>query len=390
VVESQPAARWRERALRETDQEAAPAALLALARAGAPGDSPAILARLNAMDLAALAERQKLEAVVLYDRCLSEDSSAELRDAVVRKLDPLYPDMSFAVNQRLSLLLARLAAPEFVPKTMKLLEQSDDQRQRMHYLFVLRGARDGWTPELRETYFSYLARMSDFIGGEGMPTFRRLMETDALNAVPHDERAHYSKLLLGDLLSTSLNLPQEERPFVRKWMLDDFPEPLVDPHEPRDLERGKRMFAAARCLACHRAGREGGVSGPDLTAVALRFAPRDMLTSILEPSRVIAENYRSDTFELRDGREVTGRIMPGDYRSPELTVMPDLLAPEKTVAFSKSEIEAHQPSPISPMPAGLVDTLSRQEILDLLAYLAAIGDLNSTSTPPQSPTAPRR
>ena len=50
--------------------------------------------------------------------------------------------------------------------------------------------------------------------------------------------------------------------------------------------------------------------------------------------------------------------------------MPDLLAPEKTVAFSKSEIESHRPSPISPMPAGLADTLTREEILDLLAYLA--------------------
>jgi putative heme-binding domain-containing protein len=257
---------------------------------------------------------------------------------------------------------------------MKLLEQSDDQRQRMHYLFVLRSAQDDWTPELRETYFSRLSQMSDFVGGEGMPTFRRLMETDALNAVRSDERAHYSKFLLGDLLSTSLNLPQEERPFVRKWVLDDFPEPLVDPHEPRDLERGKRMFAAARCLACHRAGREGGVSGPDLTAIARRFAPRDILTSILEPSRVIAENYRSDTFELGDGRVVTGRIVPGDYRAPELAVTPDLLAPEKTISFSKSEIESHQPSPISPMPAGLVDTLSREEILDLLAYLASLGE----------------
>jgi putative heme-binding domain-containing protein len=260
---------------------------------------------------------------------------------------------------------------------MKLLGQCEDQRQRMHYLFVLRSATEGWTPPLRETYFSQLGLMSEFIGGEGMPTFRRLMETDALNAVPTDERAHYAKLLLTGLLSTALEAPQEARPFVRKWTLDDFPEPLfdsTDPNEPRDLERGKRMFAAARCIACHRAGREGGVSGPDLTAIARRFTPRDMLTSILEPSRVVAENYQSDTFELRDGRVVTGRILPGDYRSPELTVMPDLLSPEKTVTFSKSEIETHLPSPVSPMPAGLVDTLSREEILDLLAYLAAVGE----------------
>jgi hypothetical protein len=89
---------------------------------------------------------------------------------------------------------------------------------------------------------------------------------------------------------------------------------------------------------------------------------------------VVAENYRSDTFELSDGRVVTGRILPGDYRSPELTVVPDLLAPEKTVTFSKSEIESHRSSPISPMPAGLADTLTREELLDVLAYLTTLSD----------------
>jgi putative heme-binding domain-containing protein len=370
VLETQPVASWRERALREIEPAASLAALLALARMGDSNQGAVILEGLNRMELSKLPERHKVESIFLYDRCLPDTVAAATREAALRRLDPLYPDSSFAVNQPLSLLLARLAAPELVSRTMKLLEQSEDQRERMHYLFVLRSASEGWTPDVRQRYFKHLARMSEFIGGEGMPTFRRLIETDALNSAPEADRANLSKLLLGNLLTTTFDLPQEDRPFVQKWTLDDFPDSLLDPHEPRDVERGQRMFAASRCIACHRAGGAGGVSGPDLTAISHRFSPRDILVSILEPSRVVAENYRSDTFELRDGRVVTGRIVPGDYRSPELTVMPDLLTPEKTITFSKSDIESHTPSPISPMPAGLADMLTREEILDLLAYLS--------------------
>jgi putative heme-binding domain-containing protein len=377
VVESQPVASWQPRALIEPQTNAALAALLALEHVRLAEDRGKILERLNHFDLTAFTERQKLEALFLYDRCLPEDAgeSASQRAAVLKQLDPLYPDISPSVNQRLGLLLSRLSAPDFVPRTVKLLEQTEDQTQRMQCLFVLRNEKEGWTPELREAYFQQLARMSEFIGGEGMPTFRRLIETDALNTVAEEERARYSKLLLGNLLGSVLaDAPQETRPFVRKWTLDDFPEPLGDLQTGRDLQRGKRMFAAARCVACHRAEGQGGVSGPDLTSVARRFTPRDILTSILEPSRVVAENYQNDAFQLRDGRVVVGRIVPGDYRSPELTVMPDLLAPETTVTVSKSDIESHQPSPTSPMPTGLVDTLSREEILDLLAYLVSSRD----------------
>jgi putative heme-binding domain-containing protein len=297
---------------------------------------------------------------------------AEARDVATRRLDAIYPDSSFEVNRRLSLLLARFSAPDFVSRTSELLLSSQEQAERMQYLFVLRNVREGWTPELRDVYFTELSRMAEFSGGEGMPTFRRLIETDALNNVPAEERARCSKLLLGNLLGSSLlDVPQETRPLVRKWTLDDFQEPL-DLRQGRDLERGKRMFAAGRCVACHRAGGPGGVSGPDLTAVGRRFTPHDILTSILEPSRVIAENYRNEAFVLRDGRVIVGRVVPGDYRSPELRVTPDLLVPETTVTFPKTEIESHQYSPTSPMPTGLLDTLTREEILDLLAFLADI------------------
>ena len=54
-------------------------------------------------------------------------------------------------------------------------------------------------------------------------------------------------------------------------------------------------------------------------------------------------------------------------------IRPNPLAPE-TVTVMKSEIESRQLSKTSPMPTGLLNTFSEEEILDLLAYMESLGD----------------
>ncbi len=53
----------------------------------------------------------------------------------------------------------------------------------------------------------------------------------------------------------------------------------------RNFDRGRKMFAAANCFACHRFDNEGGAVGPDLSALAGRFNVRDILESILDRAR---------------------------------------------------------------------------------------------------------
>ena len=59
----------------------------------------------------------------------------------------------------------------------------------------------------------------------------------------------------------------------------------------RDFDRGRQLFGEAKCFACHRFDNEGGAHGPDLTGVAGRFSVRDLLESILEPSKAISDQY---------------------------------------------------------------------------------------------------
>ena len=52
---------------------------------------------------------------------------------------------------------------------------------------------------------------------------------------------------------------------------------------------------------------EGGAIGPDLTSLAGRFSVRDLLESLLQPSKEISDQYRAIIAEMDDGQVVTGR-----------------------------------------------------------------------------------
>ena len=107
--------------------------------------------------------------------------------------------------------------------------------------------------------------------------------------------------------------------------------------------------------------------GPDLTAVASRFDRRTLLESILEPSKVIAEIYRTISITLKSGAIVDGRIVGEDANTLSVAINP--VDPDQRHRVNKSEIQTQRVSDISSMPAGLVNSLTKGEILDLLAFL---------------------
>ena len=110
--------------------------------------------------------------------------------------------------------------------------------------------------------------------------------------------------------------------------------------------------------------------GPELTAVASRFGHRDILESIIEPSKVISEQYQNTVVTKKDGDDVTGRIV--EENDQKIVVVTNPLTQSK-VEVLKSEIAKRTPSKISPMPEGLVNNLTKDEILDLIAYLESGG-----------------
>ena len=152
--------------------------------------------------------------------------------------------------------------------------------------------------------------------------------------------------------------------------MDDLQGDLAQATHARNYANGRDAFAAAQCALCHRFGDEGGAIGPDLTSIGSRFTARDILESIIDPSKVVSEQYANEEFKMKDGAAVIGRIVA---ETPEAyTVRPSLLAPDMQ-EVKKANVVSHGPSKVSPMPPGLISTLSKEDVLDLLAYLASGG-----------------
>jgi putative heme-binding domain-containing protein len=144
----------------------------------------------------------------------------------------------------------------------------------------------------------------------------------------------------------------------------------------RNFENGKNMYAAARCVICHRFGGDGGATGPDLTQAAGRFAVSDLIDAIVRPSQVISDQYKTMVLQMEDGTIHTGRIV--NDVAGKVTIVVDPEDATKTVTVDRKDIEQEKTSAISLMPAELMNKLNEQEALDLIAYLLSRGNPNSS------------
>ena len=184
---------------------------------------------------------------------------------------------------------------------------------------------------------------------------------------------------LADVPPSELQAPVEStvvaRPFVRNWTMDDLLPFLDHMSARRSFENGKRMFTAASCVQCHTAAKEGGILGPNLNELPKKlaekkFTQRDILREILHPSDVINENYKTYQIVTTKGEVITGVIVKQGKET--IQVLGNPLEKPREIAIS--DIEEKIESKISMMPEGLLTTLSKDEILDLLAYIMSGGE----------------
>ncbi len=160
---------------------------------------------------------------------------------------------------------------------------------------------------------------------------------------------------------------------LHEWKVDELLADVKILPQGRSWEVGKELFKLASCVACHKLGGEGNVFGPDLALLDdKRHTTELILRSLLEPSKEIDEKFQSNVFVLDDGRAITGMIV--SETADEIQVVINPLAKDKPTAIKKDQIEERQKSAVSLMPAGLLDKLSREEILDLVAFVYAKGD----------------
>jgi putative heme-binding domain-containing protein len=375
ALEWQPVRDWRERAIAEQDPRTALQALLALARStdGDPAVQQELLAALERFEFGRLsAEEQCWYLRILTISAVRHGRyRGEVAARIVARLEPAIPSSDRRVNQELVSLSAALQSRSFIEPTLDLLEQSRTQEEQVLYSQALTRSSQtaAWTPALRERFLRLaVERIPHWRGGPTCRAVKDRIQHELIQMLPLDERSR-----LADVMSLFQKpvpiVPPTKRELVRQWKLDDLvPHLEAGLAEPRNLENGRRLFSESACLVCHSFQGEGGLGGPDLTSAGRRYNPRDLLDNIVNPSRVINEQYALQIYVKTDGTTVTGRTV---NRAGDLIMV--ALNPNDPVGsevrFSIRDLESTTRSPTSFMPAGLLDTLTRDDILDLLAYL---------------------
>jgi putative heme-binding domain-containing protein len=416
VLERMPRADWEEKALTETKPSIATRALIALIRtatadqAGKPDQAdktnipnfmqptpgisqtigtpkvpatdaqaalqPKVLDALNRIPLTGLSEEQRLELLRAYQLCFIRlgKPTAEQAAALIKRLDPLFPSPSTPMNRELSQLLAYLNAGSFVGKAVPLLAKAPTQEDQLHYALCLRLVSDGWTMEQRKAYFAWLEYAErNYRGGNSFRRFIARIRSDAMAKLSPDETIAITEFLKSQQKAVTAAKVQPPRQFVKNWQMADLVPALEQADKGRNFERGKAAFEAAQCAKCHRFGNEGGGGiGPDITGVGSRFQPADILESILLPSKVISDQYQTVEVRTNDGDVIVGHVEGEDETT--ITVMTDPFSPDIKARVKKTDIASKKPGKLSLMPEGLIDTLSKEEILDLIVYMRSGGN----------------
>ncbi|MEQ9407364.1 MAG: c-type cytochrome [Fuerstiella sp.] len=391
AVEHQPTDSWADRALTEPDPAIQVEALLALVRVtgvcpqhrGQDDNAPdadmrdRLLSAITAIDATQLELPQQLTLLRTTQIVLNRFGRPE--DEMVQQLigdfDPLFPARSAELNWLLCETLAWLQSPTVAEKAMALIEAAPAQEEQMQYARSIRMLTAGWTPELRTAYFEWFLKAANYKGGASFEKFIEFIRNDAVASLSDSEKESMAELLARkpEKKSALENLGAIFAGRAEtKWTLEELSAAAQSELRGRDFANGQRMFAATGCYACHRFDNQGGMTGPDLTSAGRRYSAHDLLDQVLNPSKVINEQFSAVTVVTEEGLVHTGVVV--NLNGDSMTLNTDLTDPNKRVNIDRKEIEELVVSKTSPMPEGLFSRMTKDEILNLVAYLISGGD----------------
>jgi cytochrome c551/c552 len=233
-----------------------------------------------------------------------------------------FPSADPALNREIARLLVAVEAPNLPALLIEQLKKAAFQEEQLHYAILLRLVKNDWSKQQRLWYFTWLRQSHGMIGGFSLTGFLSAIESEALSLVPDNQK----QSLLASLPAPStaaIQPPVIARAFQQEWTVMEAFAALNSNNSLPDLDRGEELFRSLSCIQCHRIGSDGGSLGPDLTAVGNRFGKRDLLEAIIEPQKAL-----SDQFTL------------------------------------------------VPMPSTLLNTASKQDLQDLIAFLIAGAQLD--------------
>ncbi|MEX2569028.1 MAG: c-type cytochrome, partial [Cyclobacteriaceae bacterium] len=133
------------------------------------------------------------------------------------------------------------------------------------------------------------------------------------------------------------------------------------------IKEGELVYQK-NCAICHKMGENSGLAfGPDLSSLKNRSAS-NILSEILDPNLSIADGYDLWVVELQNGD-----IRQGLISSETPTAINLRSAGGMDENISRSDIKTLKVLDMSAMPIGLEQSISKQEMADLLAFIRKSG-----------------
>ena len=408
VLEHQPYAGWSERAFAEKNTTVRLEAFLALTRQAAKcpyhteraakpdprtGIAPTtaaptaaeaalrdrLLAALRADDFSQLTLEQKLLHVRLTEIILHRYGNPDATGvaAIVAQYDAAYPSADFGLNWLLVETLGHLQSPTLAAKAMAFVANAGSQEPELEVMRSVRMLKTGWTPALREQQLNWFVKAANYRGGSSFGKFVEFIRNDSLATFTPEELTRHEKLI-----ALAKNPPVKSAyenvgamfagRTPKNWTLDELSAASKTGLKGRDFAQGRKVFSAAACFTCHRFGNAGGMTGPDLTLCGGRYSPHDFLDQIINPSKVINEQFAPVIVTKNNGEVFSGVVV--NLNGDRVSINTDLSDPSQQVSIDRKEIKSIELSTVSPMPPMLLSMLTQEEILDLVAYVLSGGD----------------
>jgi putative heme-binding domain-containing protein len=395
--------------LNEKDPVAATHALIALARHGNSNLKSRIFKSLMSIDYKSLTLPQKKDLARTFEVTMFRmgKPDAAQNNAVSEYLAVNYPSDNNDLNRILGKILSYVNDPSFVSKTLPLLDVVKDDpteqptvsassdlilrnpqygmdladilsktppAQQMYYSILLSNVSAGWTDSDREKYFKWLYKAFGYKGGREVRNFMDETKKEALSHVPKEKYKYYDSISTNKTPSAAaidwVRVMSDGGP-GRQWKLQAALD-TVEILENRDYQNAKAMFSAAACVTCHTIGGEGGAIGPDLTQLGTRFSKRDILESIIDPNKVISDQYASTVFTLKDTKSIIGKLVKEENGKYYISQNP--FATDQLKEINKADVVSIKTADVSLMPPLLINNLNPERLRDLMAYLISGGN----------------
>ncbi len=393
ALEWQDRAKWEQRALAETNPRTAIAAIAALARVStkgtgylpqiAPKENPELqakmLATLNKISWSGLSDADQADLIRAYTLVFTRTGkpTEATRKQLADKFDAIFPAPTKEVNTQLARMLVYLESPNAPAKIVAAMRTAPTQQEQIDYALQLRLQTVGWTKPLREEYFNWFIKAyANYRGGSAFLRGIVSIRTAALATISPAEKEELKEILAIVPKQVSPLQRVVDRPFVKDWSVNELT-PMVEQKLAkggRDFEAGRRLFGEVACAVCHAYGYEGGTVGPDLTGAVGRYSVRDLLEAIIEPSKVISDQFAATEFRMVDGSVITGRV--ANANTENITISQNMFDYTDTSVIVRANVVSMEDSATSMMPPGMINNLNDEQVTDLVAYLLSAGDRN--------------